>query len=103
MLQRDFGKNIRFWKGELYMEKYTRTISERDLENARWHFNNNMTYKMQADMQNYKNARADIAYLLELREEEKVEKTENCSQACPRCGRAVNGNFCSNCGQALRY
>ncbi len=83
--------------------KVERTISERDLENARWHFNNNMTYKMQADMQNYKNARADIAYLLELREEEKVEKTENCSQACPRCGRAVNGNFCSNCGQALRY
>ena len=72
MLQRDFGKNIRFWKGELYMEKYTRTISERDLENAIWHFNNNMTYKMQADMQNYKNARADIAYLLELREEKMV-------------------------------
>lgn len=85
------------------MEKSTRTISESDLENAVWHFNNNMTYKMQADMQKYNNARADIAYLLSLRAMRKVEKTESCSQACPRCGTPVNGNFCSGCGQALRY
>ena len=83
--------------------KYIRTISERDLDNAIWHFNNNMTYKMQADMKDYQNARADIAYLLELREKQKVEKTDNCSQACPRCGWPVNKNYCPNCGQALRY
>lgn len=83
--------------------KYTRTISERSLDNAIWHFNNNMTNKMQADMKDYQNARADIAYLLELREKQKVEKTDSYSQACPRCGCPVNGNFCANCGQALRY
>lgn len=33
----------------------------------------------------------------------KVIKIETCSQACPICKCAVNGNYCSNCGQALQY
>ncbi len=33
----------------------------------------------------------------------KVIKTETCSQACPICKHAVNWNYCSNCGQALKY
>lgn len=80
-----------------------RTISERDLENAIWHFNNNMTNIMQADIQKYQHARADIAYLLELRKEQEVEKTANCSQVCPRCGYPVNNSFCPDCRQALCY
>lgn len=82
---------------------YTRTISEKALENAKWHFNNNMTTKMEADRLQYRNARADIAYLIELRELQEVIKTETCSQACPRCKKPVSQNFCGNCGQALKY
>ena len=33
----------------------------------------------------------------------KVIKTKTCSQACPICQKPVNGNYCSNCGQALKY
>lgn len=33
----------------------------------------------------------------------KVIKTDTCSQACPECHSPVNGNFCQNCGKALKY
>lgn len=33
----------------------------------------------------------------------RVIKTKRCSQACPECKCAVNGNFCSNCGQRLSF
>lgn len=32
-----------------------------------------------------------------------VIKTEKVSQACPSCRKNVNGKYCSNCGQKLRY
>lgn len=33
----------------------------------------------------------------------KVIKPDSCSQVCPVCKKPVNGHFCANCGQALRY
>lgn len=81
---------------------YTRSISNSALENAMWHFNNNMAAIMDADRLEYNHAREDIAYLLELHEKQNVEKTETVSQACPRCGCPVNRCFCQNCGQALK-
>lgn len=83
--------------------RYTRTISEHDLENAVWHFNNNMAAKMEADRLQYRDARAVITYLLELSEKQKVIKTDTCSQTCPRCRGPVNQEYCGNCGQALSY
>ncbi|WP_024348210.1 hypothetical protein [Lacrimispora indolis] len=82
---------------------YTRTITEKDLENAMWHFNNNMAAKMEADRLQYRDARAVIAYLLELRDKQEVIKTDIHSQTCPRCGKPVNQSHCGNCGQALKY
>lgn len=32
-----------------------------------------------------------------------VIKTEISSQACPVCKSNVNGKYCSNCGQRLKY
>lgn len=43
---------------------YIKTITERDLDNARWHFNNNMRPSMEADREDYVKARVVIAYLL---------------------------------------
>lgn len=34
---------------------------------------------------------------------EKINKTNICSQSCPVCDSSVNGNYCTNCGQALKY
>jgi len=80
-----------------------RTIAEKDLDNAIWHFNNNMAAKMEADRLQYNDARAVIVYLLELRDKREVIKTDTCSQACPRCRMPVNQGYCGNCGQALKY
>lgn len=35
--------------------------------------------------------------------QQKVIKTTRCSQACPACHSPVSGNYCANCGQALKY
>ena len=80
-----------------------RTITDKDLDNAIWHFNNNMAAKMEADRLQYNKARSVIVYLLESRERQGVIKTDAFSQACPRCRRPVNREFCGNCGQHLLY
>jgi len=80
-----------------------RTITDKDLDNAIWHFNNNMAAKMEADRLQYNEARTVIVYLFELRERQGVIKTDACSQVCPRCGKPVNQEFCGNCGQHLLH
>ena len=85
------------------MEWRTRTISELDLDNAVWHFDNNMTYKMQTNFQGYRDAMSVIDYLLELSKRREAVIESKGRKSCPRCGFAVKYNFCSNCGQALKY